>query len=150
LRFQVNVNRLDVRQVPRSWSLPTQIEGRLTGSADLQITLVNGKAVTSGTGRGVIREARVGNQPAEPIVLELHAAGDRYRFVSQRFLPPHDGANVVLAQPPATADQELPRDDGWFSVRTVAGLIDDAVREVDVLLEGSGRWLAPVFPAPAK
>ncbi len=135
LQFAVHVQNLLVKELPKSWELPPQIEGRLTGQANLQIALVDGHPQTSGTGEGVVNDARIAGQPAEPIQLRLHAAGRGYRFAAQQPLPRHPpGAEKVLvasalvpAQPPAAAppgqDTFLPsRAVNWLMTNTLHGL----------------------------
>jgi hypothetical protein len=71
LDFKARVNDLVVTDLPKSWGLGEQIEGRLTGTANLVVTISDGGVHTSGTGKGVIDHARVGGQPADPITIEL-------------------------------------------------------------------------------
>jgi len=80
LHFDVDVENLDVRQLPPQWRLPREIEGRLTGKADLQITVADGQVQFAGGGQGTIREARIGGAPAAPLRLKLHPEGDGYRW----------------------------------------------------------------------
>lgn len=134
LNFNVQVRNLVVKDLPRTWELPPQIDGRLTGQASLQITLVDGHAQTSGTGEGVVNDARIAGQPAEPIELKLHAAGNGYRFASARPLPAaQPGAVVLVASalaappdaPPAPQGQDtfLPsRALNWLMSNTMTGL----------------------------
>jgi hypothetical protein len=80
LRFAVEVSRVQLARLPKSWSLPSQLRGRLTGEADLRVTTQNGKAQTHGQGQGVIHEARIAGLSTNPIHLVLHADGSRFRF----------------------------------------------------------------------
>jgi hypothetical protein len=134
LNFAVQVQNLVVKDLPRAWELPPQIDGRLTGQANLQITLVDGHPQTSGTGEGVVKEARIAGQPAEPIQLKLHAAGNGYRFAAAQPLPPDQRKAVGLVAsalkappkaPPAPQDQDtfLPnRAINWLMSNTMTGL----------------------------
>jgi hypothetical protein len=83
LQFAIEVRRLDLARLPKSWSLPSQIQGRLTGQANLRVTIVDGKAQTEGEGQGVINDARIAGLPAKPIHLTLNVAGSRFRFLPQ-------------------------------------------------------------------
>jgi hypothetical protein len=109
LEFKVHAAGLNVRQLPKSWSLPPQIEGKLDGDADLELTVIGGKIQTRGQGQGVIRDARVAGQPADPIRLRLHAAGSGYQFLSKH-VPAVDPAGpwlaLVLAQAPPERQPE--------------------------------------------
>ncbi len=86
MHFKAHVDRLDISQLPKRWKVPTQIGGRLSGQADLQVEIIDGKARPTGDGQGVITEARVlGGVPViKPIRLKLHADGTRFRFSSRR------------------------------------------------------------------
>lgn len=88
LHFAVQARGLELARLPPKWSLPSQIRGRLTGQANLQVTLVEGKAQTQGEGQGVINEVRIAGLPARPIRLGLRATGSGFRF-----LPPPPAAN---------------------------------------------------------
>jgi hypothetical protein len=128
MRFHVQVNRLKVQDLPRSWSLPPQVEGRLTGQADLQVTVADGKVRTDGKGQGIIQEARVGGQPAEPIRLDLHAAGDGYRFAARQPPPRNNPSGPRLAVLPAVGGKSVRSAPGflwhsppWFQIIAHAG-----------------------------
>jgi hypothetical protein len=84
LTFAIQVQGLDLHQLPRKWNLPSQVEGRLTGQADLKVTIIDGKAHTTGEGNGEIDNARVVGLPAKPIHLRLHADGTGFHFLPQR------------------------------------------------------------------
>jgi translocation and assembly module TamB len=84
LTFSVNAQGLDLHQLPRKWNLPHQVEGRLTGQADLKVTVTDGKAHTTGDGYGEIDNARVVGLAAKPIHLKLHADGTGFHFLPQR------------------------------------------------------------------
>lgn len=122
LNFAVQVGRLDVSQLPKSWSLPSQVSGRLTGQANLQVLLVDSHAQTSGTGQGVIQDARIAGQPAEPIRLDLHAVGNGYRFASRQ--PVHGKQPAVglavatgLMAPPEKPNDEVLNEVFYFPTR---------------------------------
>lgn len=106
LQFErIEVERLDVGQLPRRWNLPPQIEGRLEGRANLDVNLGNGPPQFHGQGHARITLARVGGQPtAEPIRLEMKAAGTGLQWQRQPILPPlpppRDGEPLELVEPP--------------------------------------------------
>ncbi len=59
--FEVKVQRVDITQLPRKWSLPTNlVHGRLTGEAKLAVTVTQGKAKATGEGEGEVAEVPVG------------------------------------------------------------------------------------------
>ena len=86
LRFQVAVKGVQLRQLPRRWELPAQIDGRLSGSANLTVR-VGDHIETSGAGKGQIDEASlVGFRTREPIGLTLLVERGRFRFLPR--IPP--------------------------------------------------------------
>jgi len=73
---------IDVRQLPTQWGLPKEIEGRLKGNADLEMHIPpDGKLETRGSGRGVVKGAKLAGLDAE-ITLRLSAKDGRFRFDS--------------------------------------------------------------------
>lgn len=152
LKFDVQVDRLDVAQLPRSWSLPPKIEGRLTGQADLAVTIPpTGPTRLDGHGEGVIREARVAGQPAEPIRLELHADRERLRFTAQA-RPRDADRRVALAAAglTAVAFQAPAADEHAFLPTAVVNQSVNAVRRwVGAAGDTASRALARL-PRPAK
>jgi hypothetical protein len=71
---------VDVRKLPPSWGLPDKIEGKLRGTADLQLHVTpDGKLDPRGSGTGEIVGAKFAGLDAE-IQLKLNAREGRYRF----------------------------------------------------------------------
>src|SRR5262249_18252281 len=69
-------------KLPKSWRLPS-FGGRLSGHADLQVTLVDGKIQTNGSGQGTITGVRIPGAPeSKPILLKLYPSGEGFRFSS--------------------------------------------------------------------
>jgi hypothetical protein len=106
LNFKARVQDLVVKDLPKSWALPEQIEGRLTGSAHLELTIADNGVHTSGTGKGVINNARVAGQPADPITIELRQRPDRRGFRLSAEAPPPPGDPRV--QQPLSGGREPP------------------------------------------
>jgi hypothetical protein len=120
LRFQVNVDRLELHQLPESWSLPPQIDGRLSGQAKLEVRIAaDGNVHTSGDGEGVVQDARVAGLPARPITLRLHSDGKRFHFSS----PPRQESDARRSR--RTALQSRPDGSGEPSYNrdSLAGVI---------------------------
>lgn len=80
LSFRVGVDKLDMRKLPRSWSLPLRVTGKLTGKAELVLSIANGHVQTSGSGEGVVEDVTIAGLRALPIHLRLHAAGGGFHF----------------------------------------------------------------------
>jgi hypothetical protein len=94
--FRVDADKLNIKQLPRSWHLPSQIGGRLSGHADIRVSVVRGKAQPTGTGQGQITEARLHKLPLRrPIQIYLRADGGRFQFVQ----PPQETNGVVPPRP---------------------------------------------------
>jgi hypothetical protein len=80
LSFTIDADGLDLTQLPRKWKLPSQLEGRLAGHAELVVTIRNGQVQTSGEGQGTINDARVMGFKSRPIRLRLYSDGDGIHF----------------------------------------------------------------------
>jgi hypothetical protein len=94
LQFDLTAQRLELRQLPHKWPLPPAVDGRLSGAADLVVTVVNGKAHTTGDGKGEITEARLLGLHARAIGVKLHADGERFHFTVGRPAPAEERAPV--------------------------------------------------------
>lgn len=110
LDLAVAVERVRLHALPRAWKLPDALDGRLTGSAKLKLTLTKPSLHTEGEGSGVVDQLTVLGFPAPgKAKLSLHAAPGGFRF---REPPGRCGAApiaapalavlVLLAMPPAT------------------------------------------------
>jgi hypothetical protein len=83
LHFKVKARDLALKQLPKKWDLPEQIEGKLGGAADLTVVVRPDRVITRGSGKGQIEDARVlGLRTSEPIELTLQADGDGLRFLT--------------------------------------------------------------------
>jgi translocation and assembly module TamB len=81
LTFKAGVEDVVLHDLPRSWNVPKDIDGKLTGSANLVVTILNGKVQTAGSGAGVIRGASwSGFSIDKPIRLSLHSDNGRFHF----------------------------------------------------------------------
>jgi hypothetical protein len=83
LTFKVGVTSVRLHDLPVSWrrKIPKSIDGKLTGSADLVVTIKQGKVQTAGSGQGEIDRASWGGiQIKKPIRLSLHSDGKRFHF----------------------------------------------------------------------
>jgi hypothetical protein len=77
----LTVANADLRQLPKSWGLPPQLQGRLFASTALQVTNSGGKLAVKGAGQGEIRDALLGGQPTDgPIGLVLGDQGGATRL----------------------------------------------------------------------
>lgn len=143
LAFDVKAEGLVLAQLPASWSLPKQIDGKLTGTANLKLTLVDGTVRTSGNGRGVIQDARLVGLPAQPIELKLHADGVGFQFTALRTGGPADWRAfaplpaltvALLGQPPEPPVVGQP-----LSVQIVHAVHEGTRRFLDALTAGGAR-----------
>jgi hypothetical protein len=78
MAFKVGVQDVVLRDLPRSWKIP-HFSGKLTGSADLVVTIKQGKVQTAGSGEGVIREERWSGGTLA-IRLSMSSDGRRFHF----------------------------------------------------------------------
>jgi len=134
LAFQVAVDKLRLRNLPRKWFQSPLVQkifdGRLTGTADLIILIEKGVALTRGKGMGIIREARVADVPTDPIRLLLRAEGAGFQIS----VPPPGGDSKPQGK---AAPAELP--DALVEQAQPSTLeIDLSMRDADVeqLLKG--------------
>jgi hypothetical protein len=78
--FQIDLQQVQLQQLPRSWKLPEQVAGRLTGQAQLQVT-VQAQVRTTGDGKGVVGQPLILGLPFPgSIPVRLHADGQRFHF----------------------------------------------------------------------
>jgi hypothetical protein len=105
---KLDMQEVDVRQLPRSWSLPPQLAGRVDSSVALQIQSTPQKLRLHGTGTGRVREATFGGQPtSEPVDLALQdIQGATHLVVSAKLTGADLGAllqSFDAKLPPATS-----------------------------------------------
>ena len=87
LQFDVNVRGLVLKELPKKWELPAQIEGKITGQANLTVSVIDGAPQTHGSGKGRIDDAKlIGFRTKEPIDLDLTADGKTFRFIPRSVL----------------------------------------------------------------
>jgi uncharacterized protein involved in outer membrane biogenesis len=147
---RVEVKGLVVRQLPKSWDVPRQIEGRLQGSAWADVTWVKGKMLVRGEGKGEIVDARVAGQPtAEPVKLELHAKEGGFGFRSPEDSPPQASEGHVLLAPLVLSAALLVQDPGPQETPLPARAVNGASATLGQLLQGvsqAGTELARFLP----
>jgi hypothetical protein len=86
--FEVTASGLDVRQLPDKWKIPPRIHGLLSGDANLFVKFADGKAITSGSGEGVVAQFRIGLVPILiPVRLKLLADERGFHFMPVLPLP---------------------------------------------------------------
>jgi len=80
--FRVVADKLVMEDLPASWMLPRTIQGKIVGTAALEIEFPpEGKMKTSGEGKARVLDAKIAGQPAE-ITLQLKPAPGGFRFSS--------------------------------------------------------------------
>lgn len=82
MQFNVNVARLDLQQLPRTWRLPPLVGGSLSGRAALHVSVADdGLPRTAGRGEGEIQGVSLlGFESRQPIRLRLTADGNGFHF----------------------------------------------------------------------
>jgi hypothetical protein len=105
MQFTIDVNHVDIRRLPSTWHLPPQVFGRLTGHADLHVTVKHGISQTQGAGQGTLREARVFRLPTKPFDIVLKADQKGFQFI------PHfeSGQSQTNRKGPANPEKNPPR-----------------------------------------
>ncbi|MBY0396682.1 MAG: hypothetical protein K2X91_09480, partial [Thermoleophilia bacterium] len=100
--FDVEATKLDLRKLPERWDINKMLRGKLSGKADVRLSVKDGKPDIRGSGKGRIDEVFFG-----AIDLELTTDKGRLRFRPK--LPPlgsmlMGGALVLAAPPPRRAE----------------------------------------------
>jgi hypothetical protein len=95
----INLNATAVSGVREKWPLPRIIEGRLTGQANLVVTVIQGKTKTTGQGEGEVMGVPVGFGKKATIPLKLSADDHGFHFVPRwpktGFVPITPAADVT-------------------------------------------------------
>ncbi len=73
LTFHIDADGLALKDLPKKWRIPSHLSGRLSGHADLVVTLIAGKAYTAGDGDGEVTDIRIVGVRHRPVGLHLHA-----------------------------------------------------------------------------
>jgi hypothetical protein len=155
LTFAIDAEGLDLVRLPKKWKIPSQLEGRLAGHAELLVQIFGGRVRTSGEGQGEITQARVmGFKSSKPIRLRLFSAGDGFQFAAPKepadarsgaLLPRWAAATVVLlGAPPAP-----PPPDPAFPPGQAAGRIADGVLGAAGAITDAGVRLLRAVPKRA-
>jgi hypothetical protein len=79
LRFSVNADQLVPRRLPETWRVP-RLDGQVSGRADLEVTIRDGRTTTSGRGEGAVKVLPL----LPPVRLSLEADGHGFRFALGR------------------------------------------------------------------
>jgi hypothetical protein len=157
LQFKVGVHNLVLHELPEKWGVKkSDIDGKLSGSADL-VLLIDDKGLhTRGKGEGVINEARWGKINFEPIPLVLYATGKGFGFSHKspvgRAL--HTLATLALVGSARPAAQAPLPDDWRLRPDRVIGAVPEAVGyATNKLVDGASavlnqlnRWAKPLAP----
>jgi translocation and assembly module TamB len=150
LTFKINAENLDLVKLPKAWKIPPQLEGQLSGHADLVVTIRDGHAHTNGDGEGVIDQARVWGLPSHPIRLRLFSEGTGFRFGTPKSpegrLPRWAAATVVLlAAPPGGGATDPVLTPGEAANRASNSVLDAAGG-----LVGAGERLLRAVPTRSR
>jgi hypothetical protein len=80
--FAIEARKLDIHQLPAKWRIPSTLRGRLSGHADLSVTVGASKPVTNGNGEGIVEQARLALvQFSKPIRIRLTADARGFHFI---------------------------------------------------------------------
>jgi hypothetical protein len=99
LAFDIHVQRVDIQKLPKKWPLPKEwpllgelVRGRLTGQAHLNVTVVQGKAKTTGHGQGELMEHPLAKNVIFPLYLNADETGFHFKPGLPRPAGPTNGA----------------------------------------------------------
>ncbi|MFO0864578.1 MAG: hypothetical protein U0744_08000 [Gemmataceae bacterium] len=100
--FKVAADKLVMSKLPASWKLPKTVQGKIVGTASLEIEIPpEGKMKTSGEGKARVVDAKIAGQTAE-ITLQLKPAPGGFRFSSDgagAWLTPQPEPRAILVAP---------------------------------------------------
>lgn len=86
LTFAIRADHLRLKQLPAKWELPENIDGKISGEANI-VVRVGKQVMTTGTGKGTVTEVMLGPLPIPtPIRLELFTEKNRLKFRSSKLL----------------------------------------------------------------
>ncbi len=158
LQFNVGVEGMVLHQLPQQWGVreKTDIDGKLSGIAQL-VVLIDAKGVqTRGKGEGIINDARWGKINFKPIHLELYATGKGFGFrqksqVSRGALPSLAALALVGLAAPA---EQAPSGDWMLHPERALTAVPEAVGyATNKMVDGAGavlnrlnRWSKPLAP----
>jgi hypothetical protein len=156
LKFSpVGVSDVALHGLPKSWKVPRGIDGRLTGQAELEVTVARGRAIPRGKGAGRIDHPRLGLfRMKRPIPITLVADDRGFHFRQEKgadaaaLAGPAAGA-VVLVEPPP----EKPSGGGlWYWPAEIPTAVGRGVaqlthRAVDTTWSVVSRVTGPPRPA---
>jgi hypothetical protein len=156
LHFKVKASDLVLAQLPKKWGLPSQVEGKLVGAAELAVRVYPDRLVTQGTGKGQIVDARVlGMRTSEPIQLTLESDKDGLRFLTPSavlntlisLVRSAPRATAPPAPPPAAKQSSLEPDHLASQVKDgvgwAAGKVAEGTTAALASLGQAGRALKP-------
>lgn len=151
LDLGVRVKQVILKQLPKSWKIPEQIDGRLTGEAKLAVMIGKDKVHTDGTGEGVVTEARFIGFPADPMHLRLHADADGFHFKLREPVAEQEAARFVpavallLIAPAPAAERGLIDRAATLPAQAV-NLLHEGVRLATNAVSDTGRRLLRALP----
>jgi hypothetical protein len=80
MKFDLDGRRLNIRDLPAKWNLPSGLGGKLSGMAKLVVRVIDGVGVPTGTGDGRVDEAMLGPIPIPNYGLHIKADRDGFSF----------------------------------------------------------------------
>jgi translocation and assembly module TamB len=151
---KVAAEGLDLRQLPPSWGLPREIEGKLKGGADLRLKIhSSGQIETAGGGSGEIVGAKIRDIPVT-FKVELNSDGERYRFDKPMRMGGAQKPPPPTPLPEGKESTAANRDGngaGATSTRSVTVAVrPDATRAFTPSLQGGGRGVGSARRACAQ
>ncbi len=136
MRFGLAVRGLGLRALPAKWELPKQLDGKITGDADLRLAVAGGKVKTSGSGKGRIDEATLAGFPVKhAIELRLQAEDGRIRF-QPNLEPTALDDHLIFAAAPPPPPRPTPGSLAGSAANAVGSLARLAARGAGRLLDG--------------
>ncbi|MHB1424419.1 MAG: hypothetical protein ACYC3I_14705 [Gemmataceae bacterium] len=156
LVLKAGVQDVVLHDLPPSWKVPQNINGKLTGSANVILTLKQGKVETAGSGDGVIRDASWSGIPMEPVRLTMHPEGGRFRFHQQepasrsekkegdtqtRANYPNPDPSFARFEKVKLKKQVEPKSEGGFLQNAPAEMVNQLGRGIKAVADGLAKGI---------
>jgi hypothetical protein len=156
LEFHLTVQRVDIHHLPPKWPQPPKIveAGKLSGHADLVLTIDNHKLNTSGQGEGEITEARIFKKElTKPITIRMKTTGSGFEFYwgnPSAFLDGNPQALAALVGVAMLGELPAPEPERALNPLTlpakVVGLVTEGVNRLGEGIDRAGKMALSYLP----
>ena len=129
LALTVKAEGLTVTKLPKEWSLPPTLLGKINGDANVNLTFAADGLQTSGSGKGTVADAKWNDIPIESLELKLVSDENGFHFeAEQPVIAAREPGDESVSQPreqPESRPDPVP--EGWipFLLTLAVGYLAD-------------------------